>query len=77
VSEGNDVRVIATVDDHSGTLLDDRRAIARPHSADVDCPNCSGRAESDPSAMLGLVLVLVANTAVVAALIAAVVWILA
>jgi hypothetical protein len=37
-----------------------------------------GRGEgSDPSVMLGLVLVLVANTVVVAALVAAVVWILA
>jgi hypothetical protein len=34
-------------------------------------------AESDPSVMLGLVLVLAANTVVVAALVAAVVWILA
>ena len=40
-------------------------------------PGREGRSESDPSVMLGLVLVLVANTVVVAALVAAVVWILA
>ena len=74
----NDVRVIATVDHHSSvTLLDDWRTIASPHGVDVDWPNDEGRTESDPSAMLGLVLVLVANTAVVAALVAVVVWILA
>jgi len=59
------------------TLLDDWRTIASPHGADVDWPNREGRTESDPAAMLGLVLVLVANTVVVAALVAAVVWILA
>jgi hypothetical protein len=40
-------------------------------------PGSDGLSESDPSIMLGLVLVLVANTVVVAALVAAVVWILA
>jgi hypothetical protein len=59
------------------TLLDDWRTIASPRGADVGCPNCGGREGSDPSVMLGLVLVLVANTVVVAALAAAVIWILA
>ena len=59
------------------TLLDDWRTIASPHGADVGCPSCAGGEGSDPSVMLGLVLVLVANTVVVAALAAAVVWILA
>lgn len=74
---GSDVRFIPTVDHHSGTLFDDWRTIASPHSTDAVCPNCGGRNGSDPSAMLGLVLVLVANTAVVAALVAAVIWTLA
>ena len=75
---GSDVRFITTVDHHSSvTLLDDWRAIASPRDADVDRPNRGGPAESDPSVMLGLVLVLAANTVVVAALVAAVVWILA
>ena len=43
----------------------------------VDFANRGGRTESDPSAMLGLVFVLVANTIVVAALVAAVIWLLA
>jgi hypothetical protein len=68
--------IITTVDHHSGTLLDDWRTVA-PHGAGATCPSCGGREGSDPAAMLGLVVVLVANTAVVAALVAAAVWILA
>jgi hypothetical protein len=59
------------------TLLDDWRTIASPHGTDACFATHGGRAESDPSAMLGLVLVLVANTLVVAALVAAAIWILA
>ena len=59
------------------TLLDDWRTFASPRSADVYRPNREEGTESDPSAMLGLVLVLVANAVVVAALVAAAIWILA
>jgi len=58
------------------TLLDEWRNCAS-RSADVYRPNREERTESDPSAMLGLVLVLVANAVVVAALVAAAIWILA
>jgi hypothetical protein len=69
---------ITTVDRHpSVTLLDDWRSIALSRDADVGRPNREVRTESDPAAMLGLVLVLVANTVLVAALVAGVVWILA
>lgn len=68
---------ITTVDHNSGeTLLDDWRTTTSPRTAMVS-PGSDGLSESDPSVMLGLVLVLVANTVVVAALVAAVVWILA
>jgi hypothetical protein len=59
------------------TLLDDWRTSPSPHGTDVDSLSYGWREGSDPSVMLGLVLVLVANTVVVAALVAAVVWILA
>ena len=65
----SDVRIMTTVGHHSSeTLFDDWRTMPSPRD---------GRSESDPSVMLGLVLVLVANTVVVAALVAAVVWLLA
>jgi len=59
------------------TLLDDWRTSPSPHGAHVDSLSYGRGEGSDPSVMLGLVLVLVANTVVVAALVAAVVWILA
>ena len=69
---------ITTVDHNSGeTLLDDWRTISSPRGTATVLPGFEGRSESDPSVMLGLVLVLVANTVVVAALVAAVVWLLA
>jgi hypothetical protein len=58
------------------TLLDDWRPTTSPRTASAICPSCGGREGSDPSAMLGLVLVLVANMAVIAALVTAVVLIL-
>lgn len=62
---------ITTVDHNSSeTLLDDWRTMTSPRGTATG-------SESDPSVMLGLVLVLVANTVVVAALVAALVWILA
>ena len=68
---------ITTVDhDSSETPLEDWRTITSPRGTAAVFPG-EGRSESDPSVMLGLVLVLVANTVVVAALVAAVVWILA
>ena len=68
---------ITTVDHNSSeTLLDDWRTITSPRGTATVFPG-DGRSESDPSVMLGLVLVLVANTVVVAALVAALVWILA
>jgi hypothetical protein len=71
-------RGITTVDHHPGvTLLDDWRPTAAPRAATSVCPTCGGREESDPAAMLGLVIVLLGNTAVVAALVAALVLILA
>ena len=39
----------------------------------ASCPRCGYR-ESDPTAMLGLVVLVVANTLVIAALLAAVLW---
>jgi hypothetical protein len=39
----------------------------------IACPRCGYR-ESDPTAMLGLVVLVIANTFVIAALTAAVVW---
>jgi hypothetical protein len=72
------VASITTVDHNSGeTLLDDWRTITAPGGTATVSPGFEGRSESDPSLMLGLVLVLVANTVVVAALVAAVVWFLA
>jgi hypothetical protein len=69
------VASITTVDHNSSeTLLDDWRTISSPGGT---ATGYDGRSESDPSVMLGLVLVLVANTVVVAALVAAVVWLLA
>jgi len=63
----SDVRIMTTVGHHSSeTLFDDWRTMPSPRD---------GRSESDPSVMLGLVLV--ANTVLVAALVAAVVWLLA
>jgi hypothetical protein len=59
------------------TLLDDWRPAAPPRTANAVCPSCRDREGSDPSAMLGLVIVLLANTAVVAALVVAAVLILA
>ena len=69
---------ITTVDHNSSeTLLDDWQTITAPGGTATVSPGFEGRSESDPSLMLGLVLVLVANTVVVAALVAAVVWFLA
>ena len=69
---------ITAVDHNSSeTLLDDWGTMTSPRGTAMVSPGCEGRPESDPSVMLGLVLVLVANTVVVAALVAAVVWILA
>ena len=73
----SDDEVITTVDHHSGTLLDDWRTVAPTGVGAAAGPSCGDREGSDPAAMLGLVIVLVANTAVVAALVAALVWILA
>ena len=39
----------------------------------ASCPRCGYR-ESDPTAMLGLVVLVLANTLVIAALLAAVLW---
>ena len=41
--------------------------------ARASCPRCGYR-ESDPTAMLGLVVLVLANTLVIAALLAAVLW---
>jgi hypothetical protein len=69
------VASIATLDHHSSeTLLDDWRTISSPGGG-ATCYD--RRSECDPPVMLGLVVVLVANTVVVAALVAAVVWLLA
>jgi hypothetical protein len=77
-----DVRIITTVDEHPGGVLTDDRGVAvSPRRRELAvCAQCgaavAGR-ESDPSLMLGVVLLLVANTLVIAALVAAVVWIVA
>lgn len=77
-----DVRIITTVDEHpGGVLTDDWGVVAssHPHPSAV-CAHCGAaveEGESDPSLMLGVVLLLVANTLVIAALVAAVVWIVA
>lgn len=69
--------VITTVDTHIGVTLLDEQRITSPRGTATVCPSCGGSSQSDPSVMLGLVLVLVANTLVVAALVAAAVWLLA
>ncbi|HET7514994.1 MAG TPA: hypothetical protein VFJ60_09350 [Gaiella sp.] len=58
-------------------MLDDWQPAAPSRTADAVCPSCRDREGSDPSAVPGLVTVLLANTAVVAALVAAAVLILA
>ena len=69
------------MDEHPGGLTDDWGVVLplRRRESTV-CAHCgaavAGR-ESDPSLMLGVVLLLVANTLVIAALVAAVVWIVA
>lgn len=69
---------ITTVDHHPGvTLLDDWRPTAAPRAATSIGPRYGCHEGSDPSAMLGLVLVLLANTFVVAALVAALILTLA
>ena len=69
---------ITTVDhDSSETPFEDWGTITSPRGTATVFPGDGGFRERDPSVMLGLVLVLVANTVVVAALVAAVVWILA
>lgn len=76
---GRDVRIITMVDEHPGGVLADDWAVAATthrRAASV-CAHCGASAESDPSLMLGFVLLLVANTLVIAALVAAVVWIVA
>jgi hypothetical protein len=73
----SDDEVITTVDHHSGTLLDDWRTVAPPGVGAAAGHSCGDPEGSDPAAMLGLVIVLVANTAVVAAFVAVLVWILA
>ncbi len=70
------------MDEHPGEVLTDGwgAAVATGRRESTVCGRCgavvAGR-ESDPSLMLGLVLLLVANTLVIAALVAAVVWIVA
>ena len=62
----------------AGTLVGVEGAMPLRDAA--TCPRCgtpAGRRESDPSLMLGLVMLVVANALVVAALAAAVVWIVA
>jgi hypothetical protein len=77
---GRDVRIITTVDEHpSGVLTDDWAVAGAPRrNASAVCALCgadvAGR-QSDPSLMLGMVLLLVANTLVIAAVVVAVVWI--
>lgn len=70
------------MDEHPGEVLADDWGVAvvpRRRDSTV-CPQCgatgTGR-HSDPSLMLGVVLLLVANTLVIASLVAAVVWIVA
>ena len=73
---------ITTVDEHPGGVLTDDWGVAvSPHHRESTvCAHCGATVaggESDASVMLGVVLLLVANTLVIAALVAAVVWIVA
>ena len=68
------------MDEHpSGVLTDDWRVAEAPRSrGSAVCARCGADvagAQSDPSLMLGVVLLLVANTLVIAAVVVAVVWI--
>ena len=64
-------RAITTFDETATeALLEAPSARLREATA---CPRCGYR-ESDPTAMLGLVVLVVANTLVIAALMVAVVW---
>ena len=76
-----DVRIITTVDEHpGGVLTDDWGVVASSRRPSAVCAHCGAaveEGESDPALMLGVVLLLVANTLVIAALVAAVVWIVA
>jgi hypothetical protein len=81
-SESRDVRIITTVDEHPGGVLTDDWgvAVSPRHRESAVCARCGAAVaggESDPSLMVGVVLLLVANTLVIAALVAAVVWIVA
>jgi hypothetical protein len=67
-------RVITTFDETATEVLLDGPP-ARVGGA-VSCPRCGYR-ESDPAAMLGLVVLVVANTFLIAALLAAVLWLVA
>lgn len=69
---GNDVRIITTFSEHSG----DAFAAWELHHDTAVCARCGGAigGGSDPSRMLGLVVLLVANTVLVAAVAAGIVW---
>ena len=76
-----DVRIITTVDEQtSNALLDEWQTAARSRRQEAVCVRCGAAVdgeESDASLMLGVVLLLIGNTLVIAALVAAVVWIVA
>lgn len=70
------------MDEHPGEVLTDDWgvAVSLQHPESTVCARCGAAVagtESDPSLMLGVVLLLVANTLVIGALVAAVVWIVA
>ena len=66
-------RVITTFDETATEVLLDGPPARIGGAA---CPRCGYR-ESDPTAMLGLVVLVVANTFLIAALLAAVLWLVA
>ena len=76
-----DVRIITTVDEQtSNALLEEWPTAVRSRRHEAVCVRCGAPVdgeESDASLMLGVVLLLIANTLVIAALVAAVVWIVA
>ena len=76
-----DVRIITTVDEQaSNALLDEWQTAARARRQEAVCVRCGASVdgeESDASLALGVVLLLIGNTLVIAALVAAVVWIVA
>ena len=79
--QAGDVRIITTVDEQtSNALLDEWQTAARSRRQEAVCVRCGAAVdgeESDASLMLGVVLLLIGNTLVIAALVAAVVWIVA